>query len=684
VAVLTETGKAVFLSYASQDVEAAQNLCNALRGAGIEVWFDQSELRGGDVWDQKIRRQIKECALLIALISANTQSRTEGYFRREWKIAVDRTQDMADDRAFIVPVLIDATSEAEARVPEQFFRAHITRLPDGQTPPQFVAQIQRLLQPSAPEPPSRPASRAPSIDSTAPVHASRRLPAMGIAAFGLAILGGGYLWLTHHSTPAAPGSETTTGASISSPAPDPRSIAVLPFLDMSEGKDQEYMSDGLAEELLNLLARIPGLRVTSRSSAFSFKGKTVDAPEIARRLHIANILEGSVRKSGNRLRIDAQLIDARSDTSLWSETYQRSLEDIFAVQDEIAAAVVAQLKITLLGAAAKTTVTDPRAYALFLQARPLARQHTPAGYEQSNVLYQQALAIDANYAPAWDGLAYNYRRQANNGMRPLEEGYKLAREALGKALAIDPKYAPSVAALGRIALDHDGDFAMAARQLERAMALAPTDADIIYTTARVAEGLGRLKQSMPFDEYALQHDPLNPTLQNIVGIDYRYAGRFDQSIAAFRKVLQLSPGNISAHYRLGEALLSKRDYAAALAAIQQEPNEGWRLVGLPMVYYSLGDKAKSDAALAELIPKHGQRLPSMVAYVLAYRGDIDGAFDWLEKAVSAHDPSLATLVVEPLYAPLYKDPRWLPFLRKIGRAPEQLNAIKLDVKLPGP
>jgi TolB-like protein/Tfp pilus assembly protein PilF len=587
---------------------------------------------------------------------------------------------MADDRAFIVPVLIDSTSEAAARVPEQFFKSQITRLPGGQTSPAFVAQIQSLLQSGGTSTPdARPVVR--SAPPRPRVGRTRRLQAMGIAAVALAILGGGSLWLIQR----APATSSTGGAGTAAAAPpDPKSIAVLPFLDMSAGKDQEYMSDGLAEELLNLLARVPALRVTSRSSAFSFKGKNLDAPEIARRLHVANLLEGSVRKSGNRLRIDAQLIDARTDSNLWSETYERTLNDIFAVQDEIAAAVVGRLKITLLGTAPKATVTDPKAYALFLQARPLARQHSASGYEQSNALYQQALAIDASYAPAWDGLAYNYRRQANNGMRPMEEGYQLAREALAKSLAADPNYAPSVAALGRIALDHDGDFATAARQLERALSLAPTDADIVYTAARVAEGLGRLKQSMPMDEYALKHDPLNPTLQNIVGIDYRYANRLDESIKAFRKVLQLSPGNISAHYRMGETLLAKGDYTAALTAIQQEPNEGWRLVGLPMAYYAVGDKANSDAALAELIQKDGQKWPSMVAYVQAYRGDIDAAFEWLDKAASAHDPSLATLVVEPLYAPLYKDPRWLPFLRKIGRAPEQLDAINFNVKPPAP
>ncbi len=460
------------------------------------------------------------------------------------------------------------------------------------------------------------------------------------------------------------------------------SVAVLPFADMSSAKDQEYMSDGLAEEVLNLLAKIPALQVTSRSSAFSFKGKEVGIAEIARQLHVAHVLEGSVRKAGNRLRVTAKLIDARTDTEVWSEEYDRPLDDIFAVQDEIAAAVVAQLKITLLGDAPKSKVVDPKAYALFLQARPLSRLHTADGYEKSNALYLQGLAIDANYAPAWDGLAYNYRRQANNGMRPNEEGYRLAHEALAKALAIEPGYAPSIAALGRIALDHDGDLPAAARQLERAMTLAPNDPDIVYTAARVAEGLGRLDLSSRLDQYALQHDPLNPTLQNIVGIDFRYAGHFDSAVDAFRKVLVLSPDNISAHYRMGEALLLKKNYSAALAAFQQEPHEGWRMIGLPMAYHALGDRAKSDAAFAEVIAKHGTDWTCSIANAYAYTGDADHAFEWLDKAVAAHDANLAVIVVDNLITNLHKDPRWRPFLRKIGRAPEQLAAIRFDVPLP--
>ena len=254
-----------------------------------------------------------------------------------------------------------------------------------------------------------------------------------------------------------------------------KSIAVLPFVNMSSDKDQEYFSDGISEELLNLLAKIPKLRVISRSSAFSYKGKDVKLAQVARELNVAHILEGSVRHAGNKVRITAQLIEARSDTHLWSNTWDRELDDIFAVQDEIAAAVVKQLKITLLGQAPKAKEVNPEAYALFLQGRQLARQNRRESFQQAIPLLQQALAIDPGYAPAWAQLAEVYFIQAGGGFRPLEEGVRLAREAATKALTIDPDYAPAHDRLGFIAMTFDGDMATAALHYEHALALDPAN-----------------------------------------------------------------------------------------------------------------------------------------------------------------------------------------------------------------
>src|SRR6478609_2102786 len=305
-----------------------------------------------------------------------------------------------------------------------------------------------------------------------------------------------------------------------------KSIAVLPFVDMSAGKDQEYFSDGISEELLNLLAKIPQLQVTARTSSFSFKGKEVAIPEIARTLRVANVLEGSVRKAGNSVRITAQLIRAGTDKHLWSQTYDRKLDDIFAIQDEIAADVVKQLKVTLLGAAPKARTTDPEAYALYLQAVQLGRQSTTEAYKQSDALFRKVLAIDPRYAPAWDGLSRNFVNETNMGLLPGKEGFAQAREAARKALAIDSEYAPAHARLGFIAMNGDNDLAGAAQQFKRALALDPADLDVLPNSATLLKSLGRLDEALALEEAVVRRDPVNVTSLFNLGYYQRMAGRF--------------------------------------------------------------------------------------------------------------------------------------------------------------
>lgn len=456
-------------------------------------------------------------------------------------------------------------------------------------------------------------------------------------------------------------------------APPEKSIAVLPFTDMSPAKDQEYMADGLAEELLNLLAQIPELRVISRSSAFSYKRKDAKLSQIAKELSVAHILEGSVRTDGNKIRVTAQLIEARTDTHLWSATYDRPLDDIFAVQDEIAGAVVAQLKIKLLGAAPKAKAADPEAYALFLQARALYRQHTPEGFEQAIALAQQALARDPTLAAAWALLSSAYSSV---------ERYGLARAAADKALALDPGYARAHVSLGSIAMVYDGDLAQAARHLEQALALAPGDTVVLGSAAELALSLGRLAQATAIEEYVVARDPVNPANHFHVGFCYHLAQRPEAALASLRRALQLAPGYIAAQYQIGLALLAQGQREAALAEMLKEPSETWRLQGLTTVYHALGRQAESDAALAELIAKYAGDSAFNIAYVLADRGEADRAFEWLDKAVANKDPGLAEIVTEPLFAKIHDDPRWLPFLRRIGKAPEQLAAIPFEVTLP--
>jgi TolB-like protein len=460
------------------------------------------------------------------------------------------------------------------------------------------------------------------------------------------------------------------------------SIAVLPFVDMSAGKDQDYFSDGISEELLNLLAKIPQLQVTARTSSFAFKGKETGIPEIARTLHVANVLEGSVRKAGNSVRITAQLIKAGTDTHLWSQTYDRKLDDIFAIQDEIAADVVKQLKVTLLSAAPKARTTDPEAYALYLQAVQLGRPFTAEAFQQSDALYRKVLSIDPRYVPAWAGLSRNFGNETSQGLLPNKEGFAQAREAAVKALAIDPDYAPAHAGLGWIAMYGDNDLAGAALHLERALAIDPADLRVLTTSATLLQSLGRLDEALALEEAAVRRDPVNVTTLFNLGYHQRMAGRLDAAIASFRTVLSLSPSNGGAHCQLGVALLLKGDAKGALAEIEQETSEIYKMIGLPMAYHALGRKADSDAALAALIAKYEKDAPYNIASVYAFRGEADQAFKWLDKAVEYGDGGLGEIVTDNLFDKIHADPRWLAFLRKIGKAPEQLAKIEFKVTLP--
>jgi len=460
------------------------------------------------------------------------------------------------------------------------------------------------------------------------------------------------------------------------------SIAVLPFANMSSDPDRDYFSDGVAEELLIILGRIPGLRVASRTSAFAFKGQDLDLPEIARRLNVGYILEGAVRFEGENVRITARLVDAPTDTRIWSETWDRTLGDVFAVQEEIASAVVDSLEITLMGARPRVAATDPEAYALFLQGRQLGRQRTAEALQDAVAVLKHAVTIDPAYAPVWGELARVYSTQVGSGLLPIDEGYELAREAADRALSIDPEYAPAIAHLGLIAMAHDNDLAAAAEYYERALALAPTDTDIMTDAAGLLQGLGRLDQAITLKEYAVARDPMNPRGHHNLGNAYRWAGRWDDAIASFNAALSLSPGHLGARAAIAQALLGKGEPGAALAAAQLEPSRPWLLIGSTMAYHALSRSAESDADLAELMEGWQGEAAYNIAYVLAFRGEADRAFDWLDRAVDYRDPGLSEILMENAFAGIRSDARWFALLERLGRAPAQLAEIEFNVTVP--
>jgi len=520
----------------------------------------------------------------------------------------------------------------------------------------------------------RSAVSPPSSAASARAGARRRGVWIGVAAAIVVTVAAGVVFMERNDG-------TPQDAAVGDAVTNERTIAVLPFVNMSPDPEQEYFSDGISEELLNLLAQVPGLRVAARTSSFSFKGQNVGVPEIAKRLNVAYVLEGSVRKAGDQVRVTAQLVHATEGFHVWSANYDRTLDDIFAIQDEIAADVVKQLRITLLGGAPRSLKTDPEAYALYLQSIHFTRQSTEGAFEKSDALLHQVLAIDSAYAPAWGGLAANFGNRAVTGMLPPEEGFARAREANLRALAIDPGYAQAYAGLAFIAMYGDGDFAAAAKYLEQAFDLDPANARVLGNSATLLNLLGRKNEALALREAITVRDPVNVNALFNLGTSQLNAGRLDEAIRSFRTVLSLSPGNGVAHFQTGVAMLLKGEADGALAEFEQEPIEVFRMIGLPLALHALGRKTESDAALAALAATYEKDAAGNIASIHAFRGEADRAFEWIEKEL-ANGGTFAEIVVDPLFANLHDDPRWLPFLRRIGKAPEQLAKIQFKVTLP--
>ena len=689
---MSGSNRAVFLSYTSQDAEAAKRICEALRSGGIEVWLDQSELRGGDAWDQKIRQQIRDCALFIPIISANTASRHEGYFRLEWDLADQRTHKIARNRPFIFPVCLDATPDAGADVPDSFLRVQWTRLPGGETPAAFVDRISELLSPgdaSATESAPAPAQDRPSPGAVAarerhvplPAASKRQKSQLALIALAIAVMGVCYLaldkFLLSKRPPAAAAAPIASVADEAAPSPAPspvpnlvnaKSIAVLPFADLSEKKDQEYFSDGLAEELLDLLAKTPGLHVIARTSSFSFKGTSEDIPTIARKLNVANILEGSVRKSGNRLRVTTQLIRAQSGEDFWSETYDRELKDVFQVQDEIAGAVVAALKVSLLGAAPSraTPTANTEAYTLFLKCTESAGIESRQTVQSAITYCQQAVDLDPNFAPAWAQLGDAIREQfVGFGMSPYEEARPRAYAAIQRALALDPKQARAHQALAAIYYQMDFDPAAAAAEMQRAVELEPANAGIYWARGYIASIQGHFGEALQNLQRARDLDPLDTDVYIQIGNANYRAGKLAEAAAAYRAAIALQPAIGSVHYRLGLVSLAQNDPSGALAEMTQEPDRDFHAVGLPLALDMLGRKGEADAAAAEAEKTSASGAAYQIALIYAARRDADHAFLWLDRAYRQRDTGLLWMKADPLLKGLRTDPRFLVLLRKV-------------------
>jgi len=519
---------------------------------------------------------------------------------------------------------------------------------DESAPPDLASQEQEEVTPET----------IPSeLKTSSRTHYLRKFAIIPILAVVAVAATAGHFWF-------APSKATRPSLNVNS-------IAVLPFADVSPAKDQGYFSDGLSEQLINDLARVSGLKVVGRSSAFQFKGKNEDLREVGRKLDVANVLEGSVRREGNHVRITAELIKTDDGFQLWSQTYDREMSDIFAVQDEIALAATEALQLKLLGGNGRPIVStsrsaNPEAYQAYLQANyflGLGQSEEDVG--KALAYADQAIKLDDRFAPAWASRASAQNRMAEVGLTDVTEGFRKARDDAERAIALDPASGSAYLALARTQIMHDWDWDAASTCLTKAAALEPGSSEVFRSRSYISRVLGHLDEAIKLYEQAIALDPLRSNSHLGLGHLLYIVGRYDEAQAEIQKALDLNPQAALAHVTLGKIFIARGKPQQALAEIEKEPLEWGRLTGQVLVYHALGREQDSNTALTELIAKHDARSAYQIAQAFAFRGESDKSFEWLERAYKQRDAGLTEIKADPLLKTLRRDPRYAELLKKM-------------------
>jgi TolB-like protein/Tfp pilus assembly protein PilF len=660
---LTEPLRTIFLSYASQDAEPAKRICEALRAGGIEVWFDQSELRGADAWDQSIRKQIKTCALFTPVISRNTHARGEGYFRLEWKLAIDRSHLIASGLPFLLPVVIDDTPVTDDRVPERFREIQWVHLPGGAVSPAFIERVKRLLSgdAAAPELAGSPSSAVTSSASPPRGPMRRRTGVLYGAVAAAALLAIGYFglhWLNRWKQVASA----------------PASIAVLPLANESGEASQQYFSDGISEDLITALGQFPGLKVIGRSSAFQFRDSKDDSRSIGAKLGVTHLLEGSVRKSGDMIRVSAELIDTADGSALWSEHYDRPYKDLFALQDEITRAVAGALKPKLLpGEHAAAQSEQPpsgslEAYNALLQGRFYHLRGTEADSRKAIEFFAKATQLDPGYALAWSELSILWVFFSGDYLEgaAAQEANVKAREAADRALALSPNLAAAHNARGDLLQLIDFDWHGAEAEYRRALELSPNDAQTKLNLGAQLAIYGDMDQAIELTRQALVTDPLRDGGYKALATYFLGLGRLDEAERAMNKAIELVPASGAYHSWLTNIAIRRGNATAALEAAQQASPGVYRHMSLAFALQIGSDRSAADAALKTFIEKDAGGSAYQIAEIYALRNDENATFEWLDRAWSNRDPGIQYLLFDPFILRYKDNPRFAAFCRKVG------------------
>jgi TolB-like protein len=658
-----------FISYASQDAAIATAVVEALERHGVTCWIAPRDAMPGELYADAIVGAINVTRVLVLVLTENAAA--SPHVLREIERASAK-------RHPVVSFRIDGASLPPGL--EYFLSA--SHWLDAKNSgidtalPKLVEAVKRLTA-DAVKQFSNSVNAAKSVSVLFPhlpegVRAGQRLNrpvvVLGVLIAGVvAYLVVDKLWLSKHATPERSVAAATPAAVPAAVGVPEKSVAVLPFVDMSEKKDQEYFSDGLSEELIDMLTKVPNLRVPARTSSFYFKGKQTTIAEIAKSLGVAHVLEGSVRKSGENLRITAQLIRADNGYHIWSETYDRKLDDIFRIQDEIAGRVLISLKAALDRSSRSTAVPtkNAQAYTLLLQGRALEeRASTRAEYENAISYLQRAITADPTSAVAWEALSAARKDEFIDGFLEYNVASDEARTAAERALALDPQEGGAHRAMAAVYFVFDWDWGAAAREFKTAYELKP------------AAGTGRLLADVEFAlgtndaqvlqlyQNAVEQDPVNALNYGRLADYFLCTGRLAEAEAAARRAYDLNPAQWQ--HELGEVLLFRGNAVDALTQFQRMSSGGSRLHGLALAYQALGRRAEADSTLKAYEAEAARTDPARIAEVRAYRKEIDQAFAWLDRAWRIRDPSALSVKRTPLLANIRGDPRYKAFLRKMN------------------
>jgi TolB-like protein/Tfp pilus assembly protein PilF len=658
----------VFLSYSSQDAAVANTVVAELESQGIRCWIAPRDVTPGEFYAGSIVHAIDATKAIVLILSGNAA--TSPHVVREVERAASKRHPVISLRLDQAPLpadleyflntsqWLDAASGHTKRAMPKLVAAVRAAIEKPATPD--VSAVTTVARKS-----SRTSYPTDNIRSRYPVAVA----AVSLVAVSIAGLVAYRLWLPGHQVvaPAPPVATGTPPAVTAAPAIPEKSVAVLPFVDMSEKKDQEYFSDGMSEELIDMLTKIPDLRVPARTSSFYFKGKQATTAEIAKALGVAHVLEGSVRKSGKTLRVTAQLIRMDNGYHMWSQTYDRNVQDIFKVQDEIATAVVEALKAQLLPAqqaerAHRTANTE--AYNQYLLGRQFYNQRSDAGFRRALIAYRKAIALDPGYAAAYAGLAMSEALLADSSDDAVSAQQAAAHAE--SAVMLAPDLADCYAARGFVRYYRGWDWSGAEADFNKALALDPSDSTVQVRYGGLLVALGRLQEAIAATKKATGLDPLSTLSWGRLARYYIATRQFAAAHDAIRRALEIQPEFAAGYSALGTLLLLEGKAAEALVTFRQVSSESSRLGGIAIAEHTLGHSEESQRALDELIDKHSQDSAFLIAETNAWRGDKEQAFAWLERSYERHDSQFFNLKSEPRFASLLGDPRYHALLRKLN------------------